>query len=173
VAHIAGPQNLSIYRNRRQGYLNALREAGLPVDEDLIAYTDMTQTEGAEAVQRWLLLPTPPDAVFAAGDYSALGAMEEVRRQGLQVPNNLAISGFSNEAFAVITTPTITTIDQRCEEMGQATVRLLLELIEANGAPFSARQVVLRPELLIRESSVRNAGAAPNSRTRRSKAGAR
>ncbi|UPL47716.1 LacI family DNA-binding transcriptional regulator [Hymenobacter sublimis] len=155
IAHLAGPQHLNIYKNRRQGYLDALREAGLPEDESLILYSDMAQDQGAEGMRQLLALPTPPDGVFAAGDYCALGALQEAHRQGLRVPEDVAISGFSNETFTVITQPPITTIDQRCEEMGQAAVRLLLELIEADGRPFTPRQVALRPELLVRGSSDR------------------
>lgn len=156
IAHLAGPQHLNIYKNRRQGYFDALREAGLPEDESLVLYSDMALEQGAEGMRQLLAMPNPPDAVFAAGDYSALGAMQEAKRQGLRVPEDIAISGFSNEAFTVITEPTITTIDQRCEEMGQAAVRLLLEVIEADGRPFAPRQVALRPELLVRKSSVRH-----------------
>jgi LacI family transcriptional regulator len=153
IAHLAGPQHMSIYKNRRQGYFDALREAGLPEDESLVIYSDMTQAQGMEGIRQLLALPNPPDAVFAAGDYCALGAMIEARRQGLRIPADLAIAGFSNEAFTVVTEPTITSIDQRCEEMGQAAVRLLLEVIEAQGQPFAPRQVALRPKLLVRDSS--------------------
>ncbi|SNR86257.1 MULTISPECIES: LacI family DNA-binding transcriptional regulator [Hymenobacter] len=155
IAHLAGPQHLNIYKNRRQGYLDALREAGIPVEEELMVYTNMTQEQGTEAMRSLLALPSPPDAIFAAGDYCALGALQEAQRQGLRVPQDIAISGFSNETFTVITEPSITTIDQRCEEMGQAAVRLLLELVDADGNPFAPRQVSLRPELLVRRSSVR------------------
>lgn len=155
IAHLAGPQHLNIYKNRRQGYLDALREAGIAEDESLILYSDMGQDQGAEAMRQLLASGNPPDGIFAAGDYSALGAMQEARRQGLRVPEDVAISGFSNEAFTVITEPSLTTIDQRCEEMGQAAVRLLLELIEADGRPFAPRQLALRPELLVRSSSTR------------------
>ncbi|QJX48219.1 LacI family DNA-binding transcriptional regulator [Hymenobacter taeanensis] len=157
IAHIAGPQHLNIYKNRRQGYLDALREAGLPEDEGLIAYTDMVQSQAVDAMRELLASPNPPDGVFAAGDYGALGALQEVQRHGLRVPQDVAIAGFSNETFTVVTEPALTTIDQRCEEMGQAAVRLLLELIEADGRPFAPRQVALRPELLVRNSSARNA----------------
>jgi LacI family transcriptional regulator len=160
IAHLTGPQSLNIYRNRRQGYLDALREAGLPLDEALISYSDMSPEAAAEATRRWLALPEPPDAVFAAGDYAALGVLEEAERQGRRVPADLAISGFSNEAFTTIAKLSITTVDQRCEEMGQAAVRLLLELIEAPGA-FAPRQLALRPELVVRNSSQRLAATAP------------
>lgn len=162
IAHLAGPQHLNIYKNRRQGYLDALREAGLPEDESLIIYTEMAQDQGAEALRQLMALPHPPDGVFAAGDYSALGAMQEAHRLGLRVPQDVAITGFSNETFTTITKPPITTIDQRCEEMGQAAVRLLLELIEADGRPFAPRHIALRPELLVRGSSARTEGALPS-----------
>ncbi|MDO7873319.1 LacI family DNA-binding transcriptional regulator [Hymenobacter sp. ASUV-10] len=153
IAHLAGPQHLNIYKNRRQGYFDALREAGLPADESLVVYNDMAQEQGAEALRQLLALPNPPDGLFAAGDYAALGALQEAQRQGLRVPEDLAITGFSNETFTLVARPTITTVDQRCEEMGQAAVRLLLEMIDNGGEGFSPRQVVLRPELVVRGSS--------------------
>ena len=155
IAHLAGPQHLNIYKNRLQGYFDALQEAGIAPDENLVVYTEMNQSMGSEAMRQLLAAALPPDAVFAAGDYCALGAMQEARRQGLRIPADLAITGFSNEAFTVVTEPTITTVDQHCEEMGQASVRLLLELIEADGRPFAPRRLSLRPELLVRESSIR------------------
>ena len=155
IAHLAGPQHLSIYKNRRLGYFDALREAGLPEDEHLVIYTDMLQEQGAAGLRQLLALPNPPDAVFAAGDFSALGAQQEARRQGLRVPEDVAIAGFSNESFTLVAEPNITTVDQRCEEMGQAAVRLLLEVIDSRGEGFAPRQVVLRPELLVRGSSLR------------------
>ncbi|WP_426492696.1 LacI family DNA-binding transcriptional regulator [Hymenobacter sp. 102] len=163
IAHLAGPQHLSIYRQRHQGYVAALRDAGLAPDEALICFSDMTQAEAAQAMRGWLALPQPPDAVFAAGDYAALGALQEAQAQGCRVPEEIAVAGFSNEAFTLITRPTLTTVDQRCNEMGQAAVQLLLELIEAAGTPFTPRQTVLPPQLLIRESSQREAAAPPAS----------
>ena len=157
IAHLAGPQHLNIYRNRRQGYFDALREAGIPEDESLVVYTDMLQEQGVAGLRQLMLLPNPPDAVFSAGDYCALGALQEARRQGLRVPEEMAITGFSNETFTLVTEPNLTTVDQRSEEMGQAAVRLLLELIDTEGGPFSPRQVSLRPELLVRQSSLRQA----------------
>ena len=155
VAHLAGPQHLNIYKNRRQGYFDALREAGLLEDESLVIYTNMLQEQGAAGLRQLLALSNPPDAVFAAGDFSALGAMQEARRHGLRVPEDVAIAGFSNESFTLVAEPNITTVDQRCEEMGQAAVRLLLEVIDSKGERFTPRQVALRPELLVRGSSLR------------------
>ncbi|WP_375416357.1 LacI family DNA-binding transcriptional regulator [uncultured Hymenobacter sp.] len=158
VAHFAGPQHLNIYKNRRQGYLDALREAGLSPDEDLIVYSNMSVAEGAGGMARLLALPQPPDAVFAAGDSAVLGALQELKRRGRHVPQDVALAGFSNEGFTAITEPMLTSVDQRTEEMGQAAVRLFLELFRAEAGTFAARQVVLQPQLFIRESSLHKRG---------------
>jgi LacI family transcriptional regulator len=155
VAHLAGPQHPNSYKNRRQGYFDALREAVLPEDEGLVAYTDMLQEQGAAGLRQLLALPNPPDAVFAVGDFCALGAMQEGRRHGLRVPEDVAIAGFGNESFTLVAEPNIATVDQRCEETGQAAVRLLLEVIDSKGDAFTPRQVALRPGLLVRGSSLR------------------
>ena len=66
-----------------------------------------------------LASPNPPDGVFAADDYCTLGAMQKVRRRTLRVPEDAANVGFSNESFTLISEPSITTIDPRCEEMAR------------------------------------------------------
>ena len=154
IAHLAGPQHLNIYRQRRQGYLDALAAYGIPMDEGLIIYSDMTTEEGAQAMRQLVKLANPPDGVFGAGDSVILGALQVLKGQGVRVPQDIALAGFSNEGFTAITEPRLTSVDQRCEEMGQAAVRLFLELAAAPDAPFMQRQVVLQPELFVRESSL-------------------
>jgi LacI family transcriptional regulator len=154
VAHLAGPQHLNIYRERQQGYLNALHAHGIEPQEELIVYSDMTQEEGGQAMRQLLMLPNPIDAVFGAGDSVILGALQALKSQGIRVPQDIALAGFSNEGFTAITEPRLTSVDQRCEEMGEAVVRLFLELAAAPEAQFVQRQVVLQPELFIRESSL-------------------
>ena len=162
VAHFAGLQHLNIYQNRRQGYLDALLEYGVAPDEDLLVYSALTVAEGAAGMARLLALPRPPDGVFAAGDSSVLGALQELKSRGLRVPQDVALVGFSNEGFTAITEPRLTSVDQRCEEMGQAAVRLFLELFRAEAGGHVSRQVVLQPQLFIRESSLHGgAGVAP------------
>lgn len=139
VAHFAGLQHLNIYKNRLQGYLDALRSFDLPVDEELIVYSDMTLEKGTAGMKQLLALPNPPDGVFAAGDSSILGVLQLLKSRGIRVPQDIALAGFSNESFTAITEPMLTSVDQRCEEMGQATVRLFMELVEAKGAPFYQR----------------------------------
>ncbi len=118
----------------------------------------MSLEEGAQAMRQLLALPSPIDAVFAAGDSAILGALQVLKAQGIRVPRDVALAGFSNEFFTTITEPQLTSVDQRCEEMGQAAVRLSLELAATPHAPFGQRQVVLQPELFVRGSSRQGEG---------------
>ena len=157
IAHLAGPQHINIYQQRRQGYLDALATYDLAPEDELISYSDMTVEDGARAIQEWLALPNPPDGVFGAGDSAILGVLQTLKSLGKRVPQDVALAGFSNEGFTAITEPQLTSVDQRCEEMGEAVVRLFLELSAAPESSFTQRQVVLQPELFIRDSSQQKA----------------
>ena len=153
IAHFGGPQHLNIYKNRYQGYLDALREFDIPFDEKLVHICDMRVEDGAQGMEKLLALPAPPDAVFSASDFSAMGAMQVIKARKLRVPADIALTGFSNEMFTSFTEPMLTTIDQRCEQMGQSAVRLFLELREEQAGQFSPRRIMLQPDLLVRGSS--------------------
>ena len=157
IAHFAGPQHLNIYRNRQQGYLAALRTHGLPVEDQLIFTSDMKLADGEAGMRQLLSLPLAdrPDALFSASDFSAVGAMQVLKENGLRIPQDMALAGFSNETFASFTEPRISSVDQRCEQMGQETVRLFLEILAAQPGHFEPRRIVLEPEVIIRESSMR------------------
>ena len=155
VAHFAGMQHLNIYKNRRQGYLDALQSHGITPDESLIKNCSMTLESGAQCMAELLALPNPPDAVFSAGDSAILGALQLLKSRGIRVPQDVALAGFSNEALTSVAEPMLTSVDQRCEEMGQAAFRLFTELVSAEGTSFSPRQVVLQPQLFVRASSLR------------------
>ncbi|WP_082773884.1 LacI family DNA-binding transcriptional regulator [Hymenobacter sp. PAMC 26628] len=155
IAHFAGPQHLNIYKNRRQGYLDALREHNVPFDEALVFTCDMRLEDGIQGMEQLLKLPTRPDAVFSASDFSAVGALQVLKKRGLRVPQDVAVTGFSNEMFTSFTEPMLTTVDQRCEQMGQAAARLLLEILGEKRQNVSPRRVLLQPDLLVRASSQR------------------
>ncbi|MBC6992306.1 MULTISPECIES: LacI family DNA-binding transcriptional regulator [Hymenobacter] len=155
IAHFAGPQHLNIYKNRHQGYLDALRAYGIPYDENLVYYCDMKLEDGVEGMEKLLKLPVRPDAVFSSSDFSVVGAMQVLKSHQLRVPHDVALAGFSNETFTSLTEPRLTSVDQHCEQMGQTAVRLFLEMLDDHSGRFSPRRIVLQPEILIRESSVR------------------
>ena len=155
IAHFGGPQHLNIYKYRRQGYEDALREAGIPILEELTFICDMKMEDGIEGMKRLLALPQPPDAVFSASDFSVVGALEVLKEQGLRVPQDVGLVGFSNELFSRLTEPKLTSIDQHCELMGKSATRLLLQIMEEQGQHFAPRHVVLQPDLFVRASSLK------------------
>ncbi|UOQ69798.1 LacI family DNA-binding transcriptional regulator [Hymenobacter volaticus] len=156
IAHFAGPQHLNIYKYRRLGYEDALREANLPVEPTYTVINDMTLEDGIEGMKQLLDLPIPPDAVFSASDFSAVGALQLLKSRHIQVPQDIAISGFSNETFTALTEPMITSVDQHCEQMGQSAVELFLQILKEKNNNFSPRRVVLQPDLVVRNSTTRN-----------------
>jgi LacI family transcriptional regulator len=155
IAHFSGPQQLNIYKHRRQGYEDALREYQLPVREEFIIIGEMTMEAGNAGMEQLLALPEPPDAVFSGSDFSAAGALEVLSAHGLRVPQDVGLVGFSNELFARLTVPQITSFDQHCELMGRTATRLLLQVMEEREPHFAPRHVVLQPDLFVRASSLR------------------
>jgi LacI family transcriptional regulator len=159
IAHFTGPLHLNIHRNRHQGYLDALHDHGLTVDENLLYVADLQLEAGADGMRQMLELPQPPDAVFASNDLAAAGALQLLKQRHIRVPEEIALAGFSNELFSILTEPTLTTVDQRCHQMGQTAVRQLLKMLPEDGIPVEApAPIMLSPKLLVRHSSQRNSG---------------
>ena len=153
IAHFGGPQHLNIYKNRYLGYREALREYNIPVEEELVIFNDMTIEDGIRDMKRLLELPQRPDAVFSASDFAIVGALQVLKERQVRIPYDLALAGFSNELFTSLTEPMLTSVDQRCEEMGRTAAHLLLEFVQEPARQLSPRKIVLQPELLPRESS--------------------
>lgn len=151
IATITGPLDMEVARARLSGYRRALAQAGVAVDEGLVAVGDFTE-EGGRAATRELLERRPAlDAVFAASDVMAAGAVQVVRGSGRRVPQDVAVIGFDDSMVARHTDPPLTSVRQPIEEMGRAMTRLLLDEIADSGRAH--RQVVLATELVVRESA--------------------
>lgn len=156
VAHIAGNQDSSIFRNRLNGYKEALKRNNLEIDEDLICYAnDLGTEEGQEFTSQLLRLKLPPDGLFCANDKTAVGAIQVAKKARLRIPEDLAIAGFSNTPASTIIEPSLTTIDDHAFEMGQAAARLLIRQIENNDENIASETVFIRNDLIIRESTMR------------------
>lgn len=148
IATITGPRNMIAGIDRFQGYCEALEAHGLPVLPELVVEGNFSERSGYEGMQR--LLEARPDAVFAASDMMALGALQSLRRAGLRVPDDVALVGFDDIPAAERADPPLTTVRQPIHEMGYQAVMTLLDVIQhPGGAP---RQVMLPTELVIRES---------------------
>ena len=148
IGTISGMTNSTVSLDRKEGYLKALLEHGLVVDKDLIVEGDFSEASGYRAME--LLLPAQPEAIFAASDLMALGAMRFVREAGLRVPDDIAFVGFDDLPQASLADPPLTTIHQPITEFGMKAVEILIDLIE-DGAK-SMQRVIMDTELVIRAS---------------------
>ena len=99
-----------------------------------------------------LSLKERPDAVYVASDYGALGALQVLQENNIRVPQDIALVGFSNEPFTKLMNPSITTIEQHSEQIGQLAAKAFLKRMEEK-KDFPANQIILEPELIIRDSS--------------------
>lgn len=154
LSHLGG-----ITLNRFQGYLDALREAGIESNPDWIvgpALSDhaayATQMDGYTAMQKLVRLPARPTAVFARNDTTAIGALFAARDAGLQVPRDISIVGFDNVAPAACVFPALTTVDQFVVAQGKEAVRLLIDRIENEG-PRPGQEISFGCRLVVREST--------------------
>jgi LacI family repressor for deo operon, udp, cdd, tsx, nupC, and nupG len=157
IALLEGPQNLNIFRQRKEGYLEALKMHGFEIIPELMRENAWTQELSAGATRELLSLPNPPDAIFAStSDFSALGVLEVATKMGISVPGQLGICGYSNEAFTEITSPSITTIDQHSVEMGNTIARLYFKEATSPSEVSVPKIINIKPELIIRDSTLRN-----------------
>jgi LacI family transcriptional regulator len=136
---------------RRDGYKQALLEAGIAIDADLMQNGYYSETKAYAAAMALLDLADPPTAIFAASDLMASGALHAVRDRGLLVPDDVALVGFDDLPPAALTNPPLTSVHQPVGEMAQHAVRLLIEQINGNPQPGSVR---LPTGMTVRESTI-------------------
>jgi LacI family transcriptional regulator len=150
IGFIGGRPDLQSAQRRLQGYQDALRQANIPVDQDLIATGDFTTETGRLCARNLLSLSDPPTAIFAANDQSAMGTIEATCEMGLRVPEDLSVIGFDNIPEAAYYDPALTTIDQFIEEMGRVATGKLIDLIQ--GQPLESDLYKVPTQLVVRDS---------------------
>jgi LacI family transcriptional regulator len=149
IATIAGPQNTIVGIDRKAGYQAALRARRLEPDPNLFLEGDFGEESGFIAMQR--LLPHKPDAVFAASDAMAVGAMRAIREAGLSVPEDIAVIGFDDLPLAARTAPALTTVRQPIHQTGSQAAEILMDMIEHPDLDHN-HHVILSAELVVRQS---------------------
>ncbi|MCC2545959.1 LacI family transcriptional regulator [Hymenobacter sp. BT175] len=154
IAHFAGPQILNTTYDRFRAYQDALKAHGIPYREELVVHLPgSSTTAGMTAMQQLLQLPERPDAVFSAYDFPAGGALQLLEDYGIRVAEDIALVGFSNEPFTTMIKPRLTSVDQHGTLMGETAVELFLQLLK-RAEPLSSRRIVLKPQLVVRDSSL-------------------
>ena len=155
IAHLAGPTVLNTYHDRMEGYKSALKKNQMPIENELIICNRLTRMDGQQAIKQLLDLKNPPDAVFCGNDTSALSMIVYLKSQGIRIPEDFGIVGFSNEPFSEVVTPSISTLKQPAQEMGQKAAELIINEIENKALPRTYQTITMPTELIIRASSSR------------------
>jgi LacI family transcriptional regulator len=154
IAHISGPQHLKNFYDRLRGYLGALQANKIKADPSLIYHGNVSIQSGKEGVQHFWARPEPPDAIFATEDFTALGAISELKERKIKIPEEVGIIGFANELFGEHITPRLSTVDQQTIQMGKSALNLLVDLIEKKEMTGQRQQkIVLEPLLIARDST--------------------
>jgi LacI family transcriptional regulator len=155
IAHFTNIEKINIYRERLRGYKAALENNGMPFESELVIESDLQLADGRKSMEQLLRLAYMPDAVFSSSDLGAMGALQVLKENEIKVPQQVALVGFSNEPFTMFCDPPLTSIDQHCKRIGNMTSEIFLEEIKASHNFVIPKKVVLMPEVIIRESSLK------------------
>ena len=153
IAHIGGYRRTRIFNNRIKGYVDALKKHKLPIDDSLIIESSLTLDDGRREMQQLLKLKNRPDAVYVASDYAALGALQVLNENNINVPNDIRLVGFGNEPFTSLVSPSITSVTQHSKDIGRLAAETFLKYTSEEEVKQSLNKIILDAELIIRDSS--------------------
>lgn len=151
ISFFTAPLHLEISKNRRNGYLDALRKYHLPVDENLIRIAD-DKKMGYERAKEILQSVDCPDAFMAMNDYTASGILLAAKELGFKIPEDISIFGFSNSNISKDTDPMLSTMDQHPLKVGEEATKLLLEKIE-HPEITTRKNKIIKTSLIVRQST--------------------
>jgi len=151
IVHFAGPQNRLIGQNRLNGYLKAMRDNGVVIDERLIIPCDTFQSALVET-QKLIESGLKFDSIFTVNDFTAAGALKILHRNGYKVPDDIAVVGFGDDQTSLMVEPTLTTVNQPGFEMGKKAMEQLIRRITQTKTEPPVTEL-LKTQLIVRESS--------------------
>ena len=154
IFHFSGPAVMTFAQNRKNGFIDAHRKHKLPFDDSSIIETGLMISDGEREMEKLIKNNNIPDAIFAVNDPTAIGAMKVLKKNGLKIPGDVALVGFTESHLAQLIDPPLTSVAQPTHEIGRTAALLLLDQIESKGI-FVPQTVVLNGRLNVRESSMK------------------
>lgn len=150
IGYVGGLSTISTSKARETGYCRALIENGMEVDESLVLDGDSGLESGVSMTEQLLCLAQPPDALFCGNNLLTLGALKVINRRGLKVPDDIAIVGFDDMAWASSLNPPLTSVHQPAREIGRRAGDLLIQRIKNPNRPTV--KIIMETELRVRKS---------------------
>jgi LacI family transcriptional regulator len=153
IVYITATPKRNVYIHRLEGYKEALADQKIGFREDYVLVSNLSQEAGAEAAAVIRQMDPLPDAVFVANDNCAVGCMVALKQSGIRIPDDIAFAGFNNDPVSTVVEPNLTTINYPGYEMGQVAARNLINHLNGASSIDTTNTIILRSELIIRESS--------------------
>ncbi len=155
IVHITATPKRNVYIDRLQGYKHALADYDIPFKEEYIIINNLSQEAGGDAAAQMIKMNPMPDGGFVANDNCAIGCILGLKQAGIRVPADIAIVGFNNDPVSKVIEPNLTTINYPGYEMGEVAARNLINHLNGSSTLHSTNTIVLRSELIVRASSLR------------------
>ncbi len=153
IAFVSTVPDYAIGKLRKEGYLRALKEAGILIDEEMIVVVE--DPKKYEQVITALFAKKKVDGLLATNELSAITAMNVAQHRGMEIPKDISIIGFSNGILSRHSTPKLTTVSQHAEIMGENAAQMLIDAIEKNNPDYIPITKVIKTTLVERESTKR------------------
>lgn len=154
IALVTGSLKRNVYAQRHQGYVQALQDNGLPVNNNLVILNNLDEKGGHEAAKAIVRMRPRPDGVFITNDFAAAICMRTLQEAGLRVPEDIALVGFNDDNICRLVRPQLTTIEYPGNEMGQIAARHLIDHLEGTVGISNASRIIVRSRLIVRDSSL-------------------
>ena len=153
IAFIGGPNHLDMVIRRKHGYLEALRENRIPIERELVVCDKIDFGWAVEATTKLLRMENRPDAILAFNDIITFAAFSAIKQEGLRIPDDVALIGFTDDVHARYVTPQLSAIEDQSYEMGLESCKMLLKSINGDAKIYKK---IVPQKLVIRETSAKN-----------------
>jgi LacI family transcriptional regulator len=158
IMHLGGNLLRDVYSERLRGYKKALQDFNIPFDDTLHYISNLSEQAGTDAAEHILKMKAAnrPDAVFAANDTAAVHCMMRLKTAGINIPDDIAFAGFNNDPISKVIEPNLTTVNYSGFQVGEVAVMNLINHLKGLSSTKTTNTIVLRADLVIRESSLKN-----------------
>ncbi|OEK08808.1 LacI family transcriptional regulator [Flavivirga aquatica] len=152
IAYFSGSLDIELYRQRKNGYIAALNEHNIKVNEHYIFESNLSEEDGIKSAKKILQLKSI-DGLYSSNDTAAISAMQYLKSKNIRIPEDIAVVGFNNDPISAIIEPSLTTINQPAFKIGKIASNLLVDQIENKTTNIKEQSKLLNSELIIRNSS--------------------
>jgi LacI family transcriptional regulator len=155
IAHITSSLKRNVYAERLRGYKHALLDHNLKYDEKLVVIDGFKEEDAIRSANKIIAMKNLPDGIFITNDFCAAVVMQALKDAGIRIPQDIAIVGFNNDSISKVISPKLTTINYPGFEMGQLAARTLINHLKGVWDMSVPGTMVMKSELIVRESSLK------------------